>query len=156
MFRDVVRLAQALGVAIEPPATHPFNPLVALRATACVADSTARWRLVDALYGAAWVRGERIDLAPVVGRAATEAGLDGAALLERAASAEAKAGLRGATESAVAAGVFGVPTMLVDGELFWGFDSLPLLERFLAGEGAVDPALVERWRRVKPSATRRR
>src|SRR5579884_3969203 len=50
MHKNVTRLADMLGVPIEPPATHPFNPLVALRATIAVADRQARWRLVDALF----------------------------------------------------------------------------------------------------------
>jgi 2-hydroxychromene-2-carboxylate isomerase len=155
MHRDLERLARELGATIEPPATHPFNPLVALRATGCVPDAEARWRLVDAVYRAAWQRGERVEQPETVARAAAEAGLDGAALLERAASAEAKAALREATDAAIAAGAFGVPTMIADGELFWGVDSLPLLERLLGGENAVDAARLARWRSVQPSAVRR-
>jgi hypothetical protein len=40
-------------------------------------------------------------------------------------------------------------------ELFWGVDSLPLLDRYLAGE-RLDPGRLARWRAVTPSATRRR
>jgi len=155
MHRDVVRLARELGVVIEPPATHPFNPLVALRATGCVDDLEARWRLVDAIYRAAWQRGERVEQPETVARAAAEAGLDGAALLERAGGAEAKAALREATDAAIAAGAFGVPTMIADGELFWGVDALPLLERLLGGENVADAARMARWRSVEPSAVRR-
>jgi 2-hydroxychromene-2-carboxylate isomerase len=156
MFRDVVRLARALGVPIEPPASHPFNPLVALRATGCVDDPGDRWRLVEALYRSAWARGESVDQPPTVARIASDLGLDGAALVERATSSVGKERLRSATDVAIAAGAFGVPTILADGELFWGLDSLPLLERLLQGESPVEAAVVERWRRVKPSATRRR
>jgi 2-hydroxychromene-2-carboxylate isomerase len=155
MVHDVTRLGRALGVPIEPPPTHPFNPLVALRVTAAVEDSVSRLRLADALYRAAWVLGLRIDTPEVVAHVATEAGLDGVALLDRATSPEGKARLRLATEEALAAGAFGVPTMLVDGELFWGVDSLPLLERFLGGERAMDADKLARWRLVTPSAQRR-
>jgi 2-hydroxychromene-2-carboxylate isomerase len=155
MFHDVVRIARALGLPIEPPATHPFNPLTALRVTGCVGEQTARWRLVDALYSATWVQAQRVDLPDVVARVAEGVGLDGRTLLEEAASAESKARLRGATEGVVAAGAFGVPTMLVDGQLYWGVDSLPYLERFLLGEADVDSAVLARWRAIVPSATRR-
>jgi 2-hydroxychromene-2-carboxylate isomerase len=113
-----------------------------------------RWRLVDALYRATWVQGLRVDRREVVEQVAGEVGFDGRALLEQGASAEAKARLRRTTEDALAAGAFGVPTILVEGELFWGLDSLPLLERFLGGEDAIDAERIERWRHVKPSATR--
>jgi 2-hydroxychromene-2-carboxylate isomerase len=155
MVRDVVRLGRSLGVPIEPPATHPFNPLAALRSTGCVSDGATRWRLVDALYRAAWVDGQRVDDPACVARVATSAGVDGDALVEEATAPEAKDRLRRTTEAAIAAGAFGVPTILVDGELFWGVDSLPLLERFLRGERAIDAETAERWRRVTPSATRR-
>jgi 2-hydroxychromene-2-carboxylate isomerase len=154
-FRNVLRLARALHVAIEPPATHPFRPLTALRVTGCVADARLRWKLAEALFAATWVRGERVDEPSVVAQVASDVGFDGPALVEEAASAEAKARLRRATDDALAAGVFGVPTILVDGEMFWGLDSLPLLERFLLGQDAVDAVRIARWRRVEPSAERR-
>jgi 2-hydroxychromene-2-carboxylate isomerase len=42
--------------------------------------------------------------------------------------------LRAATEQAIAKGVFGVPTIEVNGELFWGQDALPMLKQFLDGD----------------------
>jgi 2-hydroxychromene-2-carboxylate isomerase len=155
MAWDVVRIARALRVRIEPPATHPFNPLTALRATGCIADPGARWRLLDAFYRAAWVEGQRLDRPDVVARIADEVGQDGPALLEQAASVEAKARLRHETKEAVDAGAFGVPTMFVDGEMFWGVDSLPHLDRFLAGEKTMDPTRIARWRAIVPSAVRK-
>ncbi len=155
MFRDVERLAGMLGVPVEPPATHPFNPLAALRATGCVPGAEDRWRLVHALFAAAWVRGLHVDRPEVVASTAIEIGLDGVALLEQAGSPLSKDCLRTVTDEAIAAGAFGVPTMLVDGELFWGVDSLPLLERFLDGEKSADADRISRWRRVIPSAIRR-
>ena len=50
--------------------------------------------------------------------------------------------------------MFGVPTMIVDGELFWGTDSFAHLERFLGGGDPVRPEDVERRRAVKASAVR--
>jgi hypothetical protein len=50
-----------------------------------------------------------------------------------------------------------VPTLIVDGELFWGYDDFPWLERRLAGEEPLDPRTLEAWRSrpVSPSALRR-
>lgn len=153
--RHVLRLASALGVPIDAPATHPFNPLAALRVTTAVDDRDERFRLVDALYRAAWVDGLRVDDAEVVAKVASRAGFDGAALVERASAPEVKSRLRAATDEAIAEGAFGVPTMIADGELFWGVDSLPLLERFLGGENPVDPARLAKWLAVTPSASRK-
>lgn len=155
MFRDVERIARMLDVPIEPPATHPFNPLTALRVTGCVPRREERWRLVEALFAAAWVRGMRIEQPETVAAIASEIGADGAMLLARAASPESKERLRDVTQEAIALGVFGVPTMLVDGEMFWGVDSLPLLDRFLGGERPMDAERLARWRALVPSATRK-
>ena len=48
--------------------------------------------------------------------------------------AEVKAQLKANTDEAMALGVFGVPTMAVDGKLFWGFDALPMLRDYLRGD----------------------
>jgi 2-hydroxychromene-2-carboxylate isomerase len=155
VLKDVLRLAHTLGQPFTIPASHPFNPLVPLRATAAVADLTARWRLVDALYRATWVDGVKVEVPEVVAGLADAAGLDGSHLVELAQQPEAKARLRALTEDALAAGAFGVPTMIVDEELFWGVDSLPHLERFLEGKDPVTKELVERWHGLGASATRR-
>jgi hypothetical protein len=49
--------------------------------------------------------------------------------------------LRINTNNAIAAGVFGVPTVLVDGHLFWGFDSMDMLRHHLSG----DSTFAEYW-----------
>jgi 2-hydroxychromene-2-carboxylate isomerase len=150
IYKDVMRLAHALGQPIGVPATHPFNPLAPLRATAAIDDPIARWRLVDALYRATWVDGLRVDQPEVVARVAAEAGFDG--LLQ---TAGIKERLRANTEEALAAGCFGVPSMIVDGELFFGCDSLPHLERFLRGEDPLTREALARWETLQPSAMRR-
>jgi 2-hydroxychromene-2-carboxylate isomerase len=155
LFKDVIRLGRALSVPIEPPATHPFNPLVALRATVAIADAGMRWALVDALFRAAWVEGRRVDAPEIVQEVAHEAGLDGVALVAAAAGPEAKQRLRANTDEALAAGVFGVPTVCAGGELFWGVDSLPHLDAFLAGKGDIDARVLARWRAVAASVTRK-
>ena len=155
MYRDVVRLARALGVPIAPPATHPFNPLAALRFTHALEGAAERWRLVEAIFRAAWVEGRRIDDSQVVATIAAEQGFDADALAARAVTDEMKTRLRRITDDSIAKGVFGVPTMIVDGELFWGVDSLHLLERYLAGQDVPDPEELARWRAVVPSAVRR-
>lgn len=152
MFRDVARLASWLEVPIAPPASHPFNPLAALRIT-LAAEPADRARLMHALFRAAWVESRSIEQGDTVAGIASAIGLDGAALLAR--SGTLKDALRIATDAAVAAKVFGVPTFTVNGELFWGVDSFGLLHRFLAGVAPPDEALHERFLALAPTATRR-
>jgi 2-hydroxychromene-2-carboxylate isomerase len=74
--------------------------------------------------------GERIALTARLGASDYEA-----LVAER----DAKAGLRAWTEEATAAGVFGVPTLAVGTELFWGLDAMPMAEAYLE-----DPRLLSR------------
>jgi 2-hydroxychromene-2-carboxylate isomerase len=156
VMKDTLRTARSLGLPLSPPPSHPFNPLLALRVTAAVDDLGERARLVDALYDHTWGgAGLGVDNEPGVRAALARAGLVAAPLLERAATAELKQRLRRHGEEAIAAGVFGVPTMIVDGELFWGYDSFAHLERYLRGEDPISAEDLRRWRDLPASAQRR-
>ena len=76
-------------------------------------------------------------------------------MVARAAEDDVKQRLRRQTDDAIALGVFGVPTMVVATELFWGYDDLPYFERYLAGTDPLDPTVVP-TERPRASATRRR
>lgn len=70
-------------------------------------------------------------------RIAAAAGLDSAALEPFVKGPEVAARKAASFELARTAGVFGLPSYLVDGELFWGQDSLPFLVSHLKGETQV-------------------
>jgi 2-hydroxychromene-2-carboxylate isomerase len=156
MGRDVVRKALRLGVPLAPPRSHPFNPLLALRVTCRVETPGERRRLVDALFRATWAESRDVTAPEVVAEVASRVGLDGAALVETAGQSETKDRLRSLTEEAIERGVFGVPTVIADGELFWGFDDFPNVDAFLRGEDPVTGYDWTPWRAVRPSVQRRR
>lgn len=124
-FRQVHWLAAQQGTPLDTPAVHPFNPLPLLRlALACGPNR----RVVEALFRHTWVGGaDAVD--PVRVAALTAALAPG----RDPNGAEVKAELRAATEAAVAAGLFGVPTIECEGRLFWGLDALPMLRDALQG-----------------------
>ncbi len=130
--------ADRLGVPFRFPAVHPFNPLHHLR-LALAAGSTPH--AVRAVFEALWTSGADPSDAARFAALCGELGVDPA----RLADAEVKERLRRNTEEAAAAGVFGVPTFLAEGELFWGVDSVDFLKAFLA-----DPSLLagEEMRRL--------
>lgn len=154
MFKDTLRRAHRLGIPLVPPPTHPFNPLLALRAASIERPAPLRRALIDALFQATWGGGAGVAGAAEVANAATAAGLDGAKVVSDASSDEVKARLRRQTDEAIAQGAFGVPTMLVGPELFWGFDSLEHLDAYLGGEDPLDPVLLQRWSTLLASASR--
>lgn len=158
MVRDVARKAFDLGLPLRPPASHPFLSLLPLRVTTLVLrdDADRGPRLIDALFDAAWGQSRPIDDPEVVAEIADAAGLDGSTLVEAAARPESKALLHAATDRAIERGVFGVPTMLADDRLFWGYDDLPSLERFLSGADPIESMDFADWWKVRPSIVRRR
>jgi 2-hydroxychromene-2-carboxylate isomerase len=130
-YRQVTWLAHQLGVPLQMPAQHPFNPLALLRLTlACTPAGLTpnRW-LCEQLLRHVWRGGADANDA---GRLAT--------LTQRLApprdpqGAEVKEALKAATTDAAARGLFGVPTVEVDGRIFWGLDGLELLSAYLRGD----------------------
>jgi 2-hydroxychromene-2-carboxylate isomerase len=155
VFKHTSRLAHALGVPFSPPPTHPFNPLLALRVTSLPLAPQLKHRVVDALFAAVWAGGGGVEGPEQVAAVLGAAGLDAPALLAAAGAPEAKARLRLSTEEALAAGAFGVPSYLADGELLFGVDSLGHLEDCLRGRDPLQPEALARWRDLPASAVRR-
>jgi 2-hydroxychromene-2-carboxylate isomerase len=123
-FEHVAWTAHALGVPMQPPAAHPFNPVALLR-TIVAAGCTAT--AVKTVFDYVWVqRGDLTDLT------ALHATLN---LPPDAITAPAvKAELIANGQAAIASGVFGVPTAVADDKLFWGVDSSDMLLAYLQGD----------------------
>ena len=153
VMKDIVRKARLLGVPLDPPPAHPFVPLLPLR-VAMAAAPDQRAIVLDALFDACWGRGEAIDSPDAVGAALRARQLD-EGLVARATTPEVKAALLTATRDAIERGIFGVPTVEVDGERFWGLDALPSLEAFLRGEDPITPELAARLSKIPVVAVRK-
>lgn len=122
---EVERRAALQGLPpVRWPDPWPGNYLLAMRA-ATYADRLGHGRafLVEALR-AAFRRGHDLSLPTHVLEVAERVGLDPVAVERATADAEVKLALREATDAAHGLGVFGVPTVAVAGELFWGDDRL--------------------------------
>lgn len=159
IWKDVLRTARVLGVPLTPPPGHPFNPLLGLRIVSSLDSATDRNRATDVLFAAAWGggHGERHGITEplLVGEMLSSAGFDGAALVALASTEAGKARVRDQTTEALARGVFGVPTLLVDGELFWGVDSLGHAERRLRGEDPIEGLDLAQWADLPAQAKRK-
>ena len=129
-YRQAMWLARQQGLSMTLPKSHPFNPLGLMRlATACDANGHPNRFVCEQLFKHVWASGlEAADPERLNELTQTIAP-------ERAPDAQdVKDQLRAATEQAIAKGVFGVPTIEVNGELFWGQDALPMLKQFLDGD----------------------
>lgn len=123
---DVVRWATWFQVPIASPLRHPNRTVDALRAL--LACPPPQWEaMVDACFAAYWVEGRDLADPAVLADILMRLGLDAAEVVARSRTDVIKAELRTRTDAALAAGVFGAPAFVVDGELFWGQDRLALV-----------------------------
>ena len=129
-YRQVLWQAHTQGLDLQMPASHPFNPLGLLRlAVASQAQGEPNRYVCETLFRHVW-RGGAEASDPARLEALTEQ-LNPPRL---ASDPTVKDQLKAHTDEALALGVFGVPTLAVDGKLFWGFDALPMLAAYLSGD----------------------
>jgi len=126
-YRIVQWTAEREHIPLRFPPAHPFSPIAALR-LAIAAGAT--WPAITAIFEHIWKHGHAGDDIASLADVAHALGVaDPAAAVARE---DVKAALRMNTESAVAAGVFGVPTLRIGSELFWGSDATAMIDDWLA------------------------
>lgn len=141
--------ADRLGVRFRMPPAHPFNPLPILRLSIALDSDPAA---IDAIFRFIWAEGRD----PVAEWPALTAALGVADADARIAAEAVKTALRENTEQAVAAGVYGVPTLTIDGESFWGVDGTDFAHAFLADPGILETDAMKRLATLPAAAERRR
>jgi len=127
-YRHCVWIARQLGVPFRMPPRHPFNPLAALRLL--IARGLQRDDM-ERTFAFIWQEGrdpehEMDALAARLGEPDWHAAT---------ARPEVKSALVASTEAAASAGLWGVPTIEVRGEFFWGVDTLDWVRAFAADPG---------------------
>ncbi len=129
-YRQVLWLAHSLGIDLQLPASHPFNPLGLLRlAVATQAQGLPNRYVCETIFRHVWQGGAQ---ATDPERLESLTGLLAPARTPQ--DPTVKGQLQSHTDDAIARGVFGVPSFEVDDHLFWGLDALPTLAAYLAGD----------------------
>ncbi len=135
-YRQVLWQARQLGVRLDMPAAHPFNPLALLRlAVASSTDGQPNRHVCESIFRHVWQGG-----APADDAARLQALVQHLKTARASDAPEVKAQLKANTEEAIARGVFGVPTFCVDDKTFWGLDALPMMRAYLDGDQWFDSA----------------
>ena len=148
-YRIVLWQARAAGIPLHFPPAHPFNPLPALRLCIAAPD---RLEAIDAIFAHLWESGLPGDSIETLADIAKSLGIDDpAAAIARD---EVKRELQANGEEAIRLGVFGVPTLKVRDELFWGNDATGLALAYARDLATLDAEM----RRVDglPAAIQRR
>lgn len=136
--RQLARYLRRHGLALaRDPAAPPMNPLPAGRLFAWLRQDAPEHAkpAARAIFDGYWVRGLPMDEAATLREAVLAAGVPVATVDAGLANPEAASLLRAEVDAAIAAGAFGSPFVIADGEPFFGVDSFELLDEWLASGG---------------------
>jgi 2-hydroxychromene-2-carboxylate isomerase len=128
-FRQVTWLAARHGIPLELPPAHPFNPLPLLRLSIALGNTP---QAVEAIFRFVWQDAKLPTDAASWQDLCRQ--LDVADSDAACGAPEVKESLRRNTDEAIQIGAFGVPTLEVDGLLFWGFDMTDAAIAYLEGD----------------------
>jgi 2-hydroxychromene-2-carboxylate isomerase len=131
---DFARSARYAGVPFRQPSVFPIPTVGAARALLWLQqqDPAMAVRFLHAAFRAYFAQDRNIAEPTVLNALATEVGADPVTLARGIQEPAVKERLKALVDESIARGVFGAPTIFVDGEMFWGHDRLPQVERWLA------------------------
>ncbi len=146
-YRWCTWLAAQQRVPFRFPSAHPFNPLPYLRlaiAAGCTREA------IEHIFRRLWTTGADPNEPQVLNELLESLQIDRAQL----ASTQVKEALRANTDEAIARTVFGVPTLVVDGELFWGSDATDFAKAYLTTPGLLASEEMQRVTTLPVGASR--
>lgn len=138
LFKDLLRFTKLHHIPFTTPAQLPFNSLYALRFSLQSSAGDKQKEIIDAIFRAGWEHGLDIGSDDVLKEVLKENGLYSDELLEKMESKNARLELKQNNEKALQREIFGVPSFVANGEMFWGNDSVKYLEMFLNGMDPLD------------------
>lgn len=129
--QDLPRFARRYKVELNFNPYFPINTLHLMRTTIAARHLGCLDHFIEPVFEAVWVQEKNMGDPEVVSQVLSDAGLDATALLAGAQEPAIKAELVTVTEAAVARGVFGAPTIFMDGEMYFGQDRFDFIEEAL-------------------------
>jgi 2-hydroxychromene-2-carboxylate isomerase len=124
MWRDLERVCERQGIPFRRPTQFPRNGLLGARVATAAAGEPWLGDFVRGVYHANFAADRDIAARETIADVLASTGAPVERALAAADLAETKERLRGATEEAAEAGIFGAPTFRVGNEIFWGNDRL--------------------------------
>jgi 2-hydroxychromene-2-carboxylate isomerase len=138
LLKEMLRYANKNNIEFTTPKTHPFNSLYALRLSLFEVAGPHQEKVIDVLWKSGWQK--RIDMGSPeeLIECLKKNDLPGEELYEKSFSREAKQALKANIQEAIDFGAFGVPSFVINSELFWGADSMENLKDFINGKDTLD------------------
>ena len=134
MLKQCFIYASLNNISFNPPKNHPFNPLYALRLATRSCAGERQSEVIDLLMKSCWEDGIELGEPEVLIEILNKNNFDGKDLIEKTFSKEVKQELKQNIKSALEDNCFGVPSFVVNHEVFWGNDSIPTLNLYLEGK----------------------
>jgi|TARA_B100001094_G_scaffold202560_1_gene196452 2-hydroxychromene-2-carboxylate isomerase len=144
-----LRYAALNGFEYNPPKAHPFNPLAALRMSLKEVSGNDQFAVIDALFKGGWSQGADLGDLSVLISLVTEQSINGEMFSQKISESDIKNLLINETNNAIEKGVFGVPTIIIDDNLFWGNDQMNHIELLLDGKDPLDKAKLNQEKRPR-------
>ena len=124
MWRDLERLCAKFGLPWRRPSRFPRASTLPARVACDLADKACVGDFIRRVFVANFGEDREINERSEVTEILTGLGLDAQPILARAEAPDRRGALRANTERAIELGLFGAPNCRVEGELFWGEESL--------------------------------
>jgi 2-hydroxychromene-2-carboxylate isomerase len=148
-YQHAVWLGKKMNIPLNMPPAHPFNPLKALRLTIALENDMT---LIGQIFNYIWKEGLSIDDEDSWNTFISDLNIKNAEKLST--QDEVKNTLRLNTEDAINAGVFGVPTIIANGHLFWGVDATDMYLEYWKNPNFFDEEQMKKIDKL-PQAARR-
>jgi len=150
-YRHVLWLAKRNGVELRFPNSHPFNPLKLLRLAVLAGNNLDNIRKI---FRFVWQQGQLPDNDDALYRLVEDLDITDAAT--RIEDPEVKNRLKANGRKAIDAGVFGVPTFVIDDHVIWGLDATEMLLDYVGNPGMFRTEEMSRAADIRPAAERKR
>ena len=132
--RYCLRYSAINGFEYNPPKKHPFNPLAALRMSLREVSGINQFQVIDAIFEGGWSQGADLGDLPTLISLLEKQSIDGENVSQQISKPYVKNLLFNETNDAIDMGIFGVPSIIIDDNLFWGNDQMEHIALLLAGK----------------------
>lgn len=133
VYKDTLRYSRLMKIPFKPPATHPFKPYLSLRLCIEKVAGILQYDMIEAIWQATWVCAVDMSSEKALLTFLDNKKLPAEAFSALAKTEEIKTHYKEEVSRAIRKGVFGVPTIIIDDELFWGRDQFIYIKHYLDG-----------------------
>ncbi len=138
LYQYCLRYAHINGFNYNPPKKHPFNPLAALRLSLKKVSGLNQNKVIETIFEAGWTQGQDIGDLETLIFLLKQKSIEIKNIRTKISDPIIKELLINETHSAIKLGVFGVPTIIINKNLFWGNDQMEHIELLLKGKDPLD------------------